>query len=1021
MKILKASAGSGKTYNLAKTYIRLLLEDRERYSYRHILAVTFTNKATAEMKSRILSELHTLATAPQKSHYYGDFVPSLFPDGERLRVKASEILTDILHDYSAFSVSTIDKFFQQTLKAFSREIGRMASYQVELDKESLVHESVDRILDALSEDQKDLLDYLDDSVSDQLGRGERVNVENPLYEISDKLLSDEHRSLTEKFGFRDAEMYSRERLEAVRRESLEAVEAFRTEVEEAAQDVCDTVAAAGLSPEDFYRKFLLKAEDYLDLEGVDPIRPLSDAFVERAMDSDNWFAKSRAASLLPKVNGVLQEPLERFCGLFGAPYNIYCTARILYSQTFTLGIAGRLHESFDALMKEKNVLSLDDSNTILKGIIDGSDAPFVYEKLGVRYKHFLLDEFQDTSLIQWENFRPLLIESEANGQENLVVGDVKQSIYRWRGSDWDLLGSRIQNEFDRVETESLKENHRSTRAVVEFNNSFFRFAAGYLDVGHSYDDVSQEVAAKDTQMGHVRVSFREDQQEAVLESVSSALESGALPSDIAVLVRNNKEGGEISQFLIGHGIRVISDDSLDIKSSILLRRLVSLLSCVNSGWDGTDSDTSVSGFLASALDVEFPDGCRSLPELCELLLRSLVAADPSCLDGQVLYIQSFMDMVQEWTAVNGDNLHHFLKFWDDECKKKISSPEDSAAVRVITVHKSKGLEFPYVVFPFAEKVGLYRSCDRWCLPHCDDDAASLDLALKAVYPVGMTSTAARSLFSEDYDDERFKQKVDNLNLFYVAMTRAAGCLHVIACPPPKTFLNDMSSPSDLSHVLYAYLEGNPDIPVNCNSQGEEYEYGEPYDFNAMERKVRSISYLDSGYPSYPLYGRLGVSADAADFFGEDGVAGTAASARLNGIVLHDILSKVNSPEDLSDAVRDEVLSGRISAEEGREDLNLLSSRLKSVSDKGWFSAANGSNEVSILDTDGTLHRPDRVVCGAEGTVIIDYKFGSPRRSYVSQVERYVSLYRRMGYPDVRGYLWYVLQDEVVEVTDYQRP
>ena len=253
IRIMKASAGSGKTFNLAKTYIRLLLTDEERYSYRHILAVTFTNKATDEMKSRILKELHLLAVSPKDSPYYGELVP-MFDSEDGLRRRAETVLCDILHDYGAFAVSTIDRFFQQTLKAFSREIGQFATYQVELDRESLVSESVDRVLDSLSEDNKDLLEWLTQSVMDDLEKGKRYNLENNLKTVAMTLKSDEHRAAVEEYGIDEEKEYSKENLARMKKALSGVMTSFVNEVREAAKAFVGAAGEEGLANEDFSRK-----------------------------------------------------------------------------------------------------------------------------------------------------------------------------------------------------------------------------------------------------------------------------------------------------------------------------------------------------------------------------------------------------------------------------------------------------------------------------------------------------------------------------------------------------------------------------------------------------------------------------------------------------------------------------------------------------------------------------------------------------------------------------------------------
>lgn len=557
IRIMKASAGSGKTFQLAKTYIRLLLASGDPYAYRHILAVTFTNKSTDDMKSRILKELHILAQKPRASAYYKDFTGE-FGSEERIRELSGKLLTNMLHDYSAFAVSTIDRFFQRTLKAFAREIGHFASYQVELDKKSLVHESVDRILDGLTEGDKDLLDWLTRSVMDQLEQGGRFSLESRLYEMADAFKSDRYRDIVREFRIDEKDSYSKENLLALRKCCRKIREDFRDDVKSAAREALDKLSEGGVDPADTNRKFLCKLAVYAGLGEKEEIVPPTESWVGRAGDPAQWFPKAKA-DLLPRVSGTLKGPLDDFCALFGQPWRVYNTASVLIGQIYSLGISRELFREFDALTEEKNVLSLDDSNQILAGIIGNSDAPFVYEKLGVRFEHFLLDEFQDTSTVQWQNFYPLLKESDDNGQENLIVGDVKQSIYRWRGSDWELLDSKVKEAFgDADDGSPLADNWRSSRTVVQFNNGFFPFATGRLDrqlgtdlISRIYADVRQTPRKRKWDPGHVKFTFckPEEQLDEVYASILAAREAGAAFSQIAVLVRYNDTGSAIAGFV----------------------------------------------------------------------------------------------------------------------------------------------------------------------------------------------------------------------------------------------------------------------------------------------------------------------------------------------------------------------------------------------------------------------------------------------------------------------------------------
>ena len=928
MKILKASAGSGKTYRLSKTYIDLLLSAREPHPYRHILAVTFTNKATAEMKARILKDLSELAATDPR---------------------AKALLMDLLHDYGAFSVSTIDRFFQQALKAFSREIGQLADYQIELDKDSLISEAMDRILDSLTEDSGELLRWIRDSLQATLESGRKYTVDEGLLKIGRMLKNDEFRDLTGRLGISGGEVFGKERLRRIREDCRRKIRDFEAQA-----------AALGFP-----------------VQTGEPVSP-----------------KNRK-TLIKNTPGLPE--------LFEEPYRIYCTARIVDRLIFQLGLAGEFYREFDALLAEKNVMCLDESNTLLRDIIAGSDAPFVYEKLGVRYEHFLLDEFQDTSHIQWENFLPLLKESESKGGHNLVVGDVKQSIYRFRDSDWTLLGGEVGRVFPEAEVESMQGNWRSTRTVVGFNNRLYEYAAARLGLSDIYADVAQTAQLQEEQEGSVRVSFTDGQEEAVLASVLAARETGARWGDIAILVRNKKEGALLAASLIRQGVPVISDDSLLLKSSPLVRRLISLLSCYE------NPDDTIGRFLADSMQLDFPSEYHSLVDLCEELLRSLRAWDPSSFEGQVLFVQAFMDDLQGWVQVNGNNLHYYLGHLEEK-EIFIGSPENAASVRILTIHKSKGLQFPYVIFPFADKVDLYKREVHWS--SLETDRTPFDPELAGVYPVELNGEAETSLFDGAVARERRLQLVDNINLFYVATTRAEKCLHVIAKLPPKNRRAALAKGTvefgNFSEVLFSCLGGQ-----------EEFQAGRPYDFTRMKRGESAQEQdFPAEYPSIPLAGRLVPSQEARDFFGDDGKVGPEASVRLRGIVLHDILSKVETPDGLETAVGSAVRDGRLDVRGGAEALSLLRTRIAAHPD--WFPQTPSPglrilNETTLYAADGSEHRPDRVLVDGRTVTVIDFKFGAEEAAYRYQLLRYVRLWHELGYEVKGAYLWYVMNDKTVEV------
>ncbi len=912
MNIIKASAGSGKTYRLSHTYLDYLMGSGDPYAYRHLLAVTFTNKATAEMKARILKDLAEKARSDKQARHY---------------------LLSILHDYGAFGVSTIDRFFQQTLRSFARELGQHNSWQVELDKASLIDEAVGRVLDGLTEDKTELADWLRSNAMEQIARSKRFRLDEGLVEMGTRLKSEAFRQLLESSGIDLEQAWSKDRL---------------TKLRTACKRICNEFEAEASA---------------LGIE-FEPGK----------------FVK------YPTTKKVLDAPGVR--ELFENKYPAYATACIVRDCLYSLGVAREFEQEYSKLLTEKNVLPLDESNTMLRDIIDGSDAPFVYEKTGTRYAHYLLDEFQDTSHMQWQNFLPLLHDADASG-DNLIVGDVKQSIYRWRDSDWRLLGTEVEKEFPSAQIESPKENWRSARSIVKFNSEFFHFAAEKLGLQQMYGNVEQVPRSKEEQEGCVRLSFTTDEIQAVLDSVADAHNSGAQYGDIAILVRGHKEGAAIAEALIREGVPVISDDSLDLKSAVCVRRLVSLLTYYD------DPSNSVGSYFAKSMGIEFPETYHSLIDFCESLLRDMEAYDPAVFRSETLYISTFMDRLQEWVTANGNNLRAYIKQWNEKETIFIGSPENSDAVRILTVHKSKGLEFPHVIFPFADKVPMSQGETRWCV--LDGGGTPLGHELDGIYPVALSGSSLHTLFAADWEAERRLQLVDNMNVFYVALTRASKSLHIISKPPATGKQKALKERKDVSwsnfsELLYSWSKG-----------GEGVVMGSPYDFNSLEREVAAEGEtIHASYISVPLGGRLRASEDALDYFGEDGHTGAEASGRLRGIELHAALSLVDSADELP-------------LDMEPESRAMLKARIESHPE--WFGGAAGArNELTVFGPDGSRNRPDRVVFGPDGEVsIIDYKFGAERDSYLRQVRRYMKLYRQMGHRNVRGYLWYVPEDKIVEV------
>ena len=921
LEIIKASAGSGKTWTLAREYMKLLIPtDGSRFdpqAFRHILAVTFTNKATEEMKSRIILELYNLV---HKENYPFPELESATP---QMKEYAQKALTAILHDYASFSVSTIDRFFQTVMRAFAREINQYASYKVELDTEAVLQLAVDRMLASLDEAGNEaLLRWLTDYSLDQISDGKKWDISAQLNEICGLLVREEFLRLRRKY--RD-----------------------------------------GLWDKDKIAAFQQK--------------------LKQMTASDD---KEKAA-----------------------------TAKLLDGNIYLLGIVSDLNANLNALLKENNLVLLSETTDVLSRIIDGSDTPFIYEKVGTRYDHFMLDEFQDTSRLQWENFRPLLKDAIDRGESSLVVGDIKQSIYRWRGSDLNLLHSEVEQLLADPEghIHHRQGNWRSGETIIRFNNAFYgrigellsgidRFKPVAATIGNYYSDVAQSVARPDNQgRGFVRVEFipfgtRQDSPDywanRVLERIPELMQdlSDRYPrhSDIAFLVRTKEEGALLAQTLLALGYPVVTEDSLTLGSCLSVKRLASLLTFI------ADPDDSVNKTLMRGLFDTEPQlstaagDSDSLYEICDTLLRNYMPEVP---EGDQPFLLAFLDEVIAYTDKFGSNLPGFVEWWQNAgVKRKISAPKREDAVTVMTIHKAKGLDFQVAVLPFLYEKLSAGNPILWCEP--DGEFADIQLV-----PLTAKEELNKTVFRERMEEEKKMQCLDAINTAYVAMTRAVQEMYIFAPKPKYNRDNKTLSASNLSVATLLALHLCPaDTAVNeptilefgCRLRGE------------APGKEETAELPPVVFHSHPYGDKLRLS-----------LKGGNDDERAEGIRRHEILSRIDRVEDLPEAVRSAIRDGLLSASKEQAVLAEFRALLDSVAGRHWFDGTyRALNEITIVDASGEIHRPDRVLVGKEdplgqGTaLVIDYKFGQRREKYRRQILRYMKLLREMGYRDVRGTLWY---------------
>ncbi|MBQ7268734.1 MAG: UvrD-helicase domain-containing protein [Bacteroidales bacterium] len=1009
-EIMKASAGSGKTYNLALRYISLLMGN-EVFPHRHILAVTFTNKATAEMKRRILDELHTLSCDPQRSPYR----KALGLDDATLQKRATRALGEILSDYGSFAVSTIDRFFQQVLRAFSREIGQFAEYEVELDRQGLIDEAVARVLDALSEPGNPLRAALTSHALGRLRDGGKFHIDALVSEFAQAYFKEQFAEKAKRDSIDEKAVFSEKNIQCLQDACRKAIASFDSRFPAAARD------AERLLQNYPQKDIRSHVSNYIarlcGYKGGDKLTANESAYWTDAL-ADGGAVFKKGARYDASDAEAIRSALREIETLIREAWPERKTAALLLEQAPLFRTADALKAAFREVLKDRGVLSIDDTNQILHDIIGGTSTPFIYEKVGVRYQHFLLDEFQDTSTIQWENFLPLLTNVSGESLYNLVVGDVKQSIYRWRSAQWDILKEKVAQALQNTKETPLKVNWRSAEAIVSFNNAFFPVFAARLDADYAsqtgrpvqglaaslYADVVQETGKKSLE-GSVEFSFGtsedEDAMDKVAAAVRDAAERGFALRDIAVLVRKNSVGSEVAARLIREGIPVVSNDSLKVSSCALVRKVAARMALLD------NPDDALSRYEAGP-DFD-PAAFRSGLSLSDLAGRLIALEDKAEVNADTPYLLAFMDRVRDFVARNGNSLHGFLDDWNTEgIKAAISSPEGSDAVTIITIHKAKGLDFPFVILPLPESMSYISTKSRsWELPDIPG-SSPLAQAQKAIYDVP-TASLADTFFRDSYEKELQLAMIDDINTWYVAMTRATTAMHVIV---PKLHKGMISG------ELLNFLSENVNaVPAG----GTRFLWG-------AARPVRkaadtheppvpgeelALRYLDDDVDvSSPR--QLAVRHSAEDFFGQ---GERLENARVRGIVMHHILENVRTAEDLAASVDASFREGLLGEAEAQDALHLLTQALDEVSPRGWFSpdSARVLDERDLCDEQGNIHRPDRVIIRDGRVEIIDYKFGVQEKEHIAQVERYKRLYGKLGYGDVRGFLWYVNENQIISV------
>jgi len=1034
-QIYKASAGSGKTYTLVKEYIKSALLSQHKIAQKPLLAITFTNKAASEMKTRIIDSLFQFTNGREKIQddsyikMYDDLIIELKYNDTQLIQNSKHVLASIIHYYSLFSVSTIDKFIHKIIRGFTYELDLPSNFEVEMDNEKMIQEGVLKLLDELGLD-KSLTTNLIKYSSHKTAENRNWDVEEDLLKISKQLFKDSARGSIKN-------LLDPESIKEKQKELIVRVKYFESKIDSyyhQINNIIRNIPKTAFIYQDLPRYLdKIKATPYVDI--------IISKRLNASIENNNWYKKTELDSNKQKIDIIsdtLCEKLQELHALIDTDYSTYLFNRECYSSFFLISVLSRIDNNINKIKKENNTIHISQFNQIIFRFLEKSSTPFIYEKIGTRYNNYFIDEFQDTSVIQWNNLVPLLEEALSVGGSCLIVGDGKQSIYRWRGGEvsqfLELCGNYNHQYLHQFETivKSLNINYRSGFQIVDFNNNFFSFISHKLKSSYQnlYNQLNQE--SHNIKGGYVEISMIDlkgieiidETLRLIYQNITDCLNDNFSFSDIVILTRSNKDITKIATYLTEKEIPIISSESLLLKNSetiqFLLNNLVIILDESNYlskaklieyliahkiiNLDSSSSHSIISNFSKiNNIEFEFflnQYGIRyelkklnklNIYELMEQLIRLFLIDKKSN-----LYVTFFLDFVFDFSVKHSNSIHDFLNFWNQ--KKDVASiitPSGINAIEIMTIHKSKGLQFPIVIFPFANwKEDLGKDKEWFNISSFFSESKS---EINTLLPLKKELENWPEPFPDVYIQHQENILLDNINLLYVAMTRPKERLYVIT--------NSDSKKGAIYKYFDSFLNNKMILKVNQRIfiQGEKKQNEIS---NQLPQNIIKSCFMSESW-------RERIRIKKTNIFNKKLKDNYSVHW---GNLIHDIMALINTNEDL-DIVLEKLNIKKNYTHKIYERIRLEITRIINhpTVQHLFVPGLNIFLETSILSLDGTVYRPDRVVVDNHMASLIDYKTGQEKKSDYKQMEKYEAILIQLGYKKIDKYLIYLTKGDVKKI------
>lgn len=1080
-RVYSSSAGSGKTYTLTREYLRLILSQRNAFYFKKVLAITFTNDAASEMKKRILGDLLAFSQPNfnEKSEGWGKFAEiaeairtdSPEVSDEELMERASNVFRLIIHEYSDFSVRTIDSFVNKLVSAFTDELGLPFNYEIVMDRDGVLLEAVERLFEkAGNEEFRDITRSLKNFALSKAEDGKSWNdMPAELARFGANLLNDLYYPLISKLAdLEPSDFYQ------FRAKSLAFIQQYEQYISGIGSEAANLIAQTGLQFDDFAQK-AKGIGGYFQKLPTEP-HTLPNAYHRKAIEADEWYSKRTDLSISAKIDCIKDQlrayyvQIETYRTENDAKYQLL---KLILPSFYKLSLLKRIKEEFDAVLLEKNQVFISEFNRKILGIVLSEPIPFIYERLGEKFNHILIDEFQDTSDLQFYNLLPLIENALAGNYFNLLVGDAKQSIYRWRGGKMELIVHLFNKSIEKLlenpivsvyqveqfqtinrhlNPQALTTNYRSATEIIAFNNEFFEVllnqkSAEFPLLKDAYADFRQVARNNAPLGGHIAFSIleSEEKEQVTMQEVASiikkSLAEGYESADIAVLCRTNKESSSVANYLIDNGFEVISQDSLLLKSSGLVRLTIAFLKVI----DQPDNklvkyeaaylffqfllhqipDTTQNQLISKVVEAENIDefyqffsergyhfdafelqksGVYAITEKVMLQLRVFAHTN------ELTYLFGLLDLALEYGNRQSNHLHDFLLYWEDKKEHiSVNNSAEKTAITVTTIHKSKGLEYPIVIIPFAHwAYQPKRGADVWFdLDELDYEEMEVETteAIKRLRAAQFSPSEKleKTPLKEQYLKEIEATFIENLNLLYVGFTRPTDKLYVLMNRSKKS--NKLEGVAEwMESFLLEKALPVPDAGNVVIFEGKCLKEKKTIAPKEVLRLENVIS-CDRG-------DRLRLRRTSEKVFDPE----TLEKTKDKGNKIHATFALMKSAADLDMAINQLVYEGVMAISETAEIKRYMQEVMDLPELKPLFiQGLEVANEKEILVNGKDFFRPDRVIFLESEVVIIDYKTGQKQESHVSQIRNYGRLYQQMGYENVALKIVYLETKEVLNV------